>query len=654
MKTRTHALLLAAAAFGTTLPAFADTTIASNVTGRQTVSSGTATVNAGVTVTSSNSDEAMRFTGNHTGLVNYGTIVNTSTGRGLRVNNAAAANVTIVNGADGIIRSAAQDAVQVSETAFATNIGLTNSGLIEVTGTGGQAIDWNGITAGSNTLTNHVGGIIRSNGADAVRTGVNGVVNNAGTITASLVIVAADPDPAKIGSADGSDGIDAQLNAGAVITNTGTIQGRHGITGGPESAPVNGNVARITVTNGSATATPTENATAIVSGLNGSGINIDGVYATALTVVTNYGKITGKWDGVSINGDGDGVDVDGVVHLDNYGTIEALSASGVGSDGRTNTADGVSGGGGIVNNKTGALIRSAQRGILVDDSSGGAGVASLRLTNDGKIQADAGGAVVVVGTLANTIVNTATGIIVGGGTVLSNTGNKIRAAIALDAGDDTLDTAGTITANAGYAAVDLGGGNNTMIVRGGVITGAVSGGTGNSTLTFAPGASGHFAFGDTLARFKSVSIASGTVALTAGASIEWVFSGNALASRGVDFGRIDVTGGASLLVASGTLLKIVNLAAIDYSDAAWATDRSFLVLDATGGSLDGDFALDVAQAGDTAGRGSWSLETGGSQVVAKWTATPVPEPSVYALSATGLVSATAVLRRRRRPAATTV
>src|SRR4029077_10902734 len=88
---------------------------------------------------------------------------------------------------------------------------------------GAQAIDWNAITTGGNTLHNYPTGLIQAFEADAVRPGVNGSVINEGTIKAITT------------TASSSDGVDGQTNNRLVINNNGNglIEGgRHGITAG--------------------------------------------------------------------------------------------------------------------------------------------------------------------------------------------------------------------------------------------------------------------------------------------------------------------------------------------------------------------------------------------------------------------------------------
>ena len=99
--------------------------------------------------------------------------------------------------------------------------------------------------------------------------------------------------------------------------------------------------------------------------------------STDTTAVTNQGTITGTAGGTS---DGDGVDVDGLVNLNNYGFINALgTATGQVSDGVT------VGGGTIVNHEDGVIF-STQRGVNIGDSDGGDAFAAATITNFGRIE----------------------------------------------------------------------------------------------------------------------------------------------------------------------------------------------------------------------------------------------------------------------------
>ena len=112
---------------------------------------------------------------------------------------------------------------------------------------------------------------------------------------------------------------------------------------------------------------------ASIIGRNGSGFGSD-VGGT----VINYGLISGRIDSIAgvANGDGDGVDIDYIGTITNYGTIEGTGAKGVGSDGKTNTSQGVAIGGGVIDNKAGA--KSSARRTAFSSTTARKGLPSAR------------------------------------------------------------------------------------------------------------------------------------------------------------------------------------------------------------------------------------------------------------------------------------
>jgi autotransporter-associated beta strand protein len=167
----------------------------------------------------------------------------------------------------------------------------------------------------------------------------------------------------------------------------------------------------------------------------GSGINVDTV-ATKTSTIVNHGFITGHSDGT---GDGDGIDVDGLIMLTNDGTITATGHT----DG--NLAEAVTiGGGTIVNHGT---LDSVERAITVDDSNLGNAFAATTIDNDGLIHGGNGEAISITDTFADTITNKGT----------------IDGSIAMGGGDDTLnDYAGSHFT----AAIDGGVGTDTFNLLG--------------------------------------------------------------------------------------------------------------------------------------------------------------------------------------------
>ncbi len=473
--------------------------INATVTTAQSISAGTGSVTASGNLSITGATVAVTVTGSST-ISNLGTIQQTGTARAIRLNTN---NVTLTlnNGSPtnstALIQAAGDDAVQVNQandSATCSNYGTINS-------TGGQALDWNAIQTAANSITNFSTGFITAMGSDSVRPGVNGMITNAGTIRAVPVVPAG-------GSAGGSDGIDAQANTGVQVINAGTIEGRAGVTGGVTPGP---NFA-ISVTN---------NSGGLIAGLNGSGINIDGVATNVVATVTNAigATIRGTWDGVSVDGDGDGIDVDGILNLTNNGAIRALGANGVGSDGFPNGPDGIAAGGGTIINESGAQITAGvttgnatfSQGILIDNSSRGNSIAATDLTNRGLIKSDNGPSVVFISTFANTIANESSGTIQGAGPV------NLGAAVQTGNGNDTINNAGAIVGSNGLA-IDMQGGNNTLnILNGGTatVTGDINGGTGGTNgMTINPGSGNVFAYSGVLSGFSSVLVSSGTVNLS--------------------------------------------------------------------------------------------------------------------------------------------
>jgi autotransporter-associated beta strand protein len=406
---------------------------------------GTYDVASGATVTSGLA-ATISTTATDVSITNSGTIANTrSDGRAINFggsNNAR--TITIVNNAGATITSA-DDAVRVNFNPTGGSIRVDNYGTIQTTA-GGQALDFNAAASGAApiVINNYQSGQLLSVGQDAIRPGQGAVVTNAGLIRSD-------------GTPNNSyDGIDWQQSAGTVVnTATGTISGlRHGITSDID----------VNVTNGGT-----------IIGRNGSGIGSDGTGR-----VINTGTITGQWDGVATNGDGDGVDIDFAGTIVNSGTIQGLSATGVDSGGRPNSAEGVAMGGGSITNNAGATIFGAGTGVLInhDTNPGGVADAATTIVNAGTIRGGSGRAITLIGNFADTITNAGT---ITGGTA---------GAIDMGGGDDTL----ALTTTSAITGVVDGGAGSDRVQLGGTGNGSFAGavnfeqlevGSGNWTLTAA-------------------------------------------------------------------------------------------------------------------------------------------------------------------------
>jgi hypothetical protein len=401
-----------------------------------------------------------------------------------------------------LMQTADGDVIQMNKSAASVTLNNYGSMIsLNASAGGSQAVDFNAILSGANTVNNFAGAVMQASEADAVRPGVNGVVFNAGTIKSTTT------------TGSSSDGVDAQSNSGVQITNDtgGLIEGaRHGVTGGQA---VVSSIFTMGVTN---------NSGATIQGDNGSGINIDafnGAGALETVTVVNHGMITGN----GVTGDGDGVDVDGLVNITNTGTI--LSKNAVGS-----ASEGLSVGGGTITN-SGAIQGSLAagnttavgRGITLtgnDLPSGGREpiYADATVTNQagGRIQGDTDSGIAVVGANASghkvTIDNQAGATIKGGGTTVA----AIDASNSFD--DVTITNAGKIDGSSSGKAIALSQiSNNTITIKGGAasVLGDMDGGVGGvNKLNFEIGKGNSFSYTGAVSDFANAEVVSGRTNLS--------------------------------------------------------------------------------------------------------------------------------------------
>lgn len=457
-----------------------------------TSATGTVLINNGASgVIRANGNDAIRPGSGTTVITNSGLIDSTaSANRGINLNVADLGTVaafTVINNAGGVIQSQ-DDTIRVTATTLPTTGTFTvdNAGTI-VSTVSGQAIDFNDISSGTVTIINRATGVIRSTNADAVRPGEGATVTNYGLIFSD----------GPTGSSN--DGVDWQGHSGTVNNMAGgTISGfRHGIT----------TDADVTVNNA---------AGGVILGRNGSGVGSDGT-----GTVTNYGRITGAYNG-SGTGDGDGVDVDFAATIVNFGIIEGTGAGGFDSGNRANNSEGISIGGGSVTNS--GTISGASYGIVVNNDSNvdnsRSGVAATTIVNNvgGTIVGQNGFAIRLENKTGTAIDNDSIvnyGTIIGNGAIPDPNAIVLRgdgtadpgsvgtlngvtytgtgaarfirgdgSAIQMGEGNDVLTNYGTIIGNNGRA-VNLEGGNDTLnVMKGSRIVGLVDGGVGTDTLSY--------------------------------------------------------------------------------------------------------------------------------------------------------------------------
>lgn len=332
-----------------------------------------------------------------------------------------ARNYSIYNRAGGQILGF-NDALRIDSNFVSGSLLIDNSGIIRSTTGQGMDLDALRSAGATTTIINRAGGLIRGDASDGMKTGANATITNYGEVSTG------DSHNAD----EKFDGIDIDSASGVMVTNYGSISGgRHGIT--TDLGATLTNYGQIT-------------------GRNGSGFGSDGD-----GTVINHGIITGAYSGLQPNGDGDGVDIDKLAHIENYGTIQGIGAGGVDKNGFANGSEGIALGGGYVLNAKDALISGANSAILVDDGSGGSGMAATTLENFGTIQGLDGFGVKFVGEFADSVIN--------GGTI---------------SGSDGL-------------ALDLGGGNDNLTLRSGSrFVGVVDGGSGVDRVVMDDAAGGSF------------------------------------------------------------------------------------------------------------------------------------------------------------------
>ena len=634
----------------------------------QTLSSGTGSVTAGSTLDVHDGNIAVTVTGNNATIDNQGTIKQSGTGsnanRAIR-DNTGVSNLIVNNGSStnsaALIQTADGDVIQMNKAK--SSVTLNNYGTMlsnNASAGGNQAVDFNAMT-GANTVNNYATGVLKALEADAVRPGLGGTVNNWGTILSVTT------------TGSSSDGIDMQSNDVTGVTinnNAGIIEGgRHGITGGPSSASV---AFTLMVTNLFG---------ATIQGDNGSGINIDGFNGKEVVTVKNGGLIVGN----GVTGDGDGVDVDGLVNLVNTGVIRSLNAV----DPAGAFSEGMSVGGGTITNSgtieglvaagnanaKGIGITLTGNDLTATTRDGLYGNATVTNLAGGLIRGSNSSGIVLKGNpsaFTATINNNAGATVQGGGTT--------DAAIQGGADAVTINNAGRIDGSSSGRAFAGGGGSVTFNITGGsaVVLGNIDGGTGSANkMTISPGAGNSFAYASGISNFSTVEVASGTVTLsgvnsytgttTIDAGAKLVLDG---ADRLAAGSKLDLEGGLLKLVdmhgADGQEFAVVSLgkdSAIDLGDSSLTFDALGNVVAGTTlsvtdylasaspayalrflGNLTGDAAF-LALMGDTTIDGA-ATEVRFDGVYTDVTA--VPEPANVALLLAGLGLLGAAARRRKQ------
>ncbi len=414
-------------------------------------------VEAGATVSKGTASSAVTWTGGNTTIDNYGTITSTGqTDNGVRGTIAGAGDLTFNNHEGAVL-----NALLYVTGPAGSSLHVTNAGTISQISSISNLMDV--------TIDNLETGVITTGLArrDVVKLGGSVHLTNAGQI----VSIADSAD----GKDTGGEAIEYGENGtGVFITNKsgGLIEGSHHAVTGESGATI------------------VNEAGGTMIGRNGSAVNVDNDATEAQKVfITNYGDMEGRSAGYA-DSDGDAVDVDGLVEINNWGTIQGLGANGY-HDGKAaidaNISEGIAVGGGVINNYADGTIYGYGRAIEVDDSANGGAPGATTIYNEGLIQGDGHGptgvdpahaaemqaridgreAIDIIGTFDDTITNK--GTIIGG--------------VFTDGGNDTLTNSGTMTALKDIA-IDMGDGNDNVILQvGSNVTGSILLGAGDDSFT---------------------------------------------------------------------------------------------------------------------------------------------------------------------------
>ncbi len=189
------------------------------------------------------------------------------------------------------------------------------------------------------------------------------------------------------------------------------------------------------------------------------------------------------------------------------------------------------------------------------------------ITNSGLIKGDSDADIAFTSALAsgfsNTITNTATSTIEGGGTT----------AVALQTGadNDTINNSGLIKADSSGKAIDMGAGNNTLNILGGAasIIGDISGGSGGTNvMTINPGVGNSFSYAGSISNFSTVEAQSGLITLSGVSS----YTGTTKVTGGI------LTLAVANLLSSGSALDM-NGGTLAITNAGGANGQTFASLE---------------------------------------------------------------------------
>jgi hypothetical protein len=253
----------------------------------------------------------------------------------------------------------------------------------------------------------------------------------------------------------------------------------------------------------------------------------------------------------------------------------------------------------------------------------------------------------VTGTLQGS--GTAGAVTLNAGALLQGSGGTLSLSTLTIVGNSTLgntvNATGATAVNAGTLTISdgatFGGAGSLNVVSGAAL---IVGTTPGSTAVVAKAVTVSGLLGGHGTASSSVIINNGAIispgnspgTITVGSGItingeyDWELNGNTIMNPGVNYDRVNVTGGNAVLGPASALKIVLIQPPVDLNNSFWSTPEQWTVLQVTGGgTASGNFAT-ITNA--TFSQGSFSTVNTGTAIQVNWMPVPVPEPATVLLT----------------------
>jgi fibronectin-binding autotransporter adhesin len=218
-------------------------------------------------------------------------------------------------------------------------------------------------------------------------------------------------------------------------------------------------------------------------------------------------------------------------------------------------------------------------------------------------------------------------------------------------GAGTLTLSGSNSAT-GLTSVNAGGLRLNGSIAGGLNVAAIAALSGTGTV----GGNATIAGTHSPGNSPGAQTFTGSLTYEAGALVNWELIANTTGSAGVNYDQILLPTGNLTFSGSTTLALSFNSvdSSVDWTNAFWNVNRSWIVYDLSGGTttglgnlvLGGSLLDSLSQPLSPTGRGYFTTSLAGQDVVLNFTA--VPEPSTWAMALAAIACSGWMMRRRRR------